>query len=153
MNKNQLTICHLLQKMDEVVLLGFWTSPYVMRVKIALLEKGIQFQYKEERDVFENQNKSDLLLKSNPIHKKVPVLVHNGKPIIESLLILEYIDEVWKQEKQLFSDDPYYRAKARFWIDFFDKKVTILSHTWSSLFMNLMNCNSSYTCYINMCFN
>ena len=82
MNKNQLTICHLLQKMDEVVLLGFWTSPYVMRVKIALLEKGIQFQYKEERDVFENQNKSDLLLKSNPIHKKVPVLVHNGKPII-----------------------------------------------------------------------
>lgn len=68
--------------MDEVVLLGFWTSPYVMRVKIALLEKGIQFQYKEERDVFENQNKSDLLLKSNPIHKKVPVLVHNGKPII-----------------------------------------------------------------------
>ncbi|RCW19272.1 LOW QUALITY PROTEIN: hypothetical protein GLYMA_08G174600v4 [Glycine max] len=70
--------------MDEVVLVGFWTSPYVMRVKIALLEKGVEY----------------------------------------SLIILEYIDEVWKkQEKQLFSDDPYYRARARFWIDLFDKKI------------------------------
>ncbi|KAH1148782.1 hypothetical protein AAZX31_15G236400 [Glycine max] len=33
------------------------------------------------------------------------------------------IDEVWKQEKQLFSDDPHYRARARFWIDLFDKKI------------------------------
>ncbi|KAL1349803.1 hypothetical protein HN51_026284 [Arachis hypogaea] len=110
--------------MEEVVLLGFWTSPYVMRVKIALLEKGIEFQYREERDVFEDKNKSELLLESNPIYKKVPVLIHNGKPICESLIILEYIDEVWKQEQQLFSADPYYRAKARFWIDFFDKKTT-----------------------------
>jgi len=29
--------------MDEVVLVGFWTSPYVMRVKIALLEKGVEY--------------------------------------------------------------------------------------------------------------
>ena len=28
----------------EVVLLGFWTSPYAMRVKIALDEKGIHYQ-------------------------------------------------------------------------------------------------------------
>lgn len=83
--------------MEQVVLLGFWTSPYVMRVKIALLEKGVQFHYEEEKDIFENQ-----LLKANPIHKKVPVLIHNGRSICESLIILEYIDEVWKQEKQLF---------------------------------------------------
>ncbi|MED6174875.1 hypothetical protein PIB30_073111 [Stylosanthes scabra] len=95
-----------------------------MRVKIALLEKGIEVQYKEEKDVFEDKNKSELLLNSNPIHKKVPVLIHNGKTICESLIILEYIDEVWKQEQQLFSADPYCRANARFWIDFFDKKIT-----------------------------
>ncbi|KAK7272666.1 hypothetical protein RJT34_29408 [Clitoria ternatea] len=109
--------------MEEVVLLGFWTSPYVMRVKIALLEKGVEFEYKEEKDIFEDENKSELLLKSNPIHKKVPTLIHNGRPICESLIILEYIDEVWKQQKQLFSHDPYHRAKARFLIDLFDNKV------------------------------
>ncbi|XP_020218406.1 probable glutathione S-transferase [Cajanus cajan] len=108
--------------MDEVVLVGFWSSPYVMRVKIALIEKGVEFVYKEEKDIFEK--KSELLLKSNPIHKKVPILIHHGRPICESLIILQYIDEVWKQEKQLFSNDPYDRARARFWIDLFDKKVS-----------------------------
>ncbi|KAK4253465.1 hypothetical protein QN277_010133 [Acacia crassicarpa] len=83
--------------MEQVILLGFWTSPCVMRVKIALMEKGIEFEYKEE-DIFEDQNKSQLLLKSNPIHKKVPVLIHNSRPICESLIILQYIDEVWKHK-------------------------------------------------------
>ncbi|MED6193919.1 hypothetical protein PIB30_023759 [Stylosanthes scabra] len=108
---------------EEVVALGYWVNPNVMSVKIALLEKGVEFQYKEEKDVFEDKNKSELLLNSNPIHKKVPVLIHNGKPICDSLIILEYIDEVWEQEKNLFSYDPYYKARARFLIDFFDKKL------------------------------
>lgn len=124
-----ITVYHFVQKLmerDTVLVLGFWTSPYVMRVKIALLEKGIDFQYKEEEDIFEDENKSHLLLNSNPIHKKVPVLIHNGKPICESLIILHYIDEVWKQERPLLSRDPHHRAKTRFWIDFFDKKVRSL---------------------------
>ncbi|KAI4333373.1 hypothetical protein L6164_018196 [Bauhinia variegata] len=117
---------------QELVLLGFWTSPYVMRVQIALLEKGIQFHYKEEQDIFQDENKSELLLKSNPIYKKVPVLIHNGKPICESLIILQYIDEVWKQEPQLLSHDPYNRSRARFWIDFFDNKIADCGRrTWA----------------------
>ncbi|CAI9786539.1 unnamed protein product [Fraxinus pennsylvanica] len=60
-----------------VVLLGFWSSPYVMRVKIALEEKGIQFLYKEEENII--LGKSPLLLLANPIYKKVPVLIHNGR--------------------------------------------------------------------------
>ncbi|KAK7279462.1 hypothetical protein RJT34_24515 [Clitoria ternatea] len=65
-----------------------------MRVKIALLEKGVEFEYKEKKDIFEDENKNELLLKLNPIHKKVLILIHNGRPICESLIILEYIDEV-----------------------------------------------------------
>ncbi|GLJ35975.1 hypothetical protein SUGI_0721690 [Cryptomeria japonica] len=54
----------------------------------------------------------------NPVYKKIPVLIHNGKPICESLIILQYIDETWGSEKLL----PYDHALARFWADFVDKK-------------------------------
>jgi hypothetical protein len=33
---------------DEVILLDFWPSPFGMRIRIALAEKGIKYEYKEE---------------------------------------------------------------------------------------------------------
>ncbi|XP_042482066.1 probable glutathione S-transferase [Macadamia integrifolia] len=76
---------------DEVTLLNTRPSLFGIRVKIALAEKGIEYVHKEEN----LQDKSPLLLKMNPIHKKIPVLIHNGKPICESLVIFQYIDEVY----------------------------------------------------------
>ncbi|KAI3878548.1 hypothetical protein MKW92_041228 [Papaver armeniacum] len=106
---------------DEVVLLDFWPSLFGMRVRIALDEKGIKYDYKEESLL----NKSSLLLEMNPVHKTVPVLIHNGKPICESLIILEYIDEVWKHKYPLLPRDPYEKANARFWADYIDKNVYV----------------------------
>ncbi|KAM1688248.1 hypothetical protein ACFX2K_036133 [Malus domestica] len=104
---------------DEVVLLDFWPSPFGMRLRIALAEKGIEYEYKDE-DLW---NKSPLLLQMNPVHKKIPVLIHNGKPICESLIALQYIDEVWNDKAPLLPYDSYLRAQARFWADFVDKKI------------------------------
>ncbi|KAM1346602.1 hypothetical protein ACFX13_036637 [Malus domestica] len=104
---------------DEVVLLGFWSSPFGIRLRIALAEKGIVYEYKEE-DIW---NKSPLLLQMNPVHKKIPVLIHNGKPVSESLIALQYIDEVWNHKAPLLPSDSYLRAQARFWADFVDKKI------------------------------
>ena len=107
---------------DEVVLLSIWPSMFGMRVQIALEEKGIEYEYNDE----DLTNKSTLLLKMNPIHKKVPVLIHNGKPVCESSIVVQYVDEVWKDKFPLLPSDPYHRARARFWADYIDKKVYML---------------------------
>lgn len=106
---------------DEVILLDFWPSMFGSRVSIALAEKGVKYEYKEGDLV--NNKKSDLLLQMNPVHKTIPVLVHNGKPICESSIIVQYIDEVWKDKAPLLPSDPYQRAQAKFWVDYIDKKV------------------------------
>ncbi|KAG5000496.1 hypothetical protein JHK87_021568 [Glycine soja] len=114
---------------DGVVLLDTWASMFGMRVRIALAEKGVEYEYKEEN----LRNKSPLLLQMNPIHKKIPVLIHNGKPICESAIIVQYIDEVWNDKVPILPSDPYERAQARFWVDYIDKKVY---DTWRKMWLS-----------------
>ncbi|AAF71799.1 F3F9.13 [Arabidopsis thaliana] len=104
---------------DEVILLDFWPSPFGVRARIALREKGVEFEYREEN----LRDKSPLLLQMNPVHKKIPVLIHNGKPVCESMNVVQYIDEVWSDKNPILPSDPYQRAQARFWVDFVDTKL------------------------------
>ncbi|KAL9408531.1 hypothetical protein AB3S75_046990 [Citrus x aurantiifolia] len=105
--------------MAEVKLLGGAVSPFVYRVIWTLKLKGVPFEFVEV-DVFSNE-KCALLLKYNPVHKKIPVLVHGGKPVCDSTVVLEYIEEKWPYNR-LLPSDPYDRALARFWIKFGEDK-------------------------------
>lgn len=115
---------------EELTLLGLWASPFVIRVRIALNLKGLTYGYTEES----LYDKSELLLKSNPVHKKVPVLIHDGKPVCESQIIVQYIDEAFPDAgagAPILPSDPYDRAVARFWASYVEDK---LYSTWVPVF-------------------
>ncbi|KAJ4801741.1 Glutathione S-transferase family protein [Rhynchospora pubera] len=113
----------------EVRLFGMWASPFTKRVEWALKLKGIEYEYMNENIPFST---SEELLRLNPVTKKIPVLVHNGKPLAESLVIIEYIDETWKEGYSIMPKDPYDLAQARFWAKFADDKGTMsLLHVFS----------------------
>lgn len=97
-----------------------WESFYTQRVIWALKIKGIEYDRVDES--YLPPGESYLTYLYNPAHKRTPMLVHNGKPLTGSLVIIEYIDETWKHEP-LLPSDPYERAKARFWAKFSDDKV------------------------------
>ncbi|KAL8106251.1 hypothetical protein AgCh_029876 [Apium graveolens] len=105
---------------SSVKLLGAFFSPFVNRVQIAFNLKSVKFDYVEET----LSSKSKLLLDSNPVNRKVPVVIHDGKIICESLIIVQYIDQVWRDNGySILPSDPSDRAVARFWAAYVDDKL------------------------------
>ncbi|KAJ0432769.1 putative glutathione transferase [Helianthus annuus] len=107
-------------KNSEIKLLGTPPSPFVNRVQFVLNLKSIEYEYIDENLAC----KSELLLTSNPVYKKVPVLFHGNKPPIpESLIIIEYLDEIYPDIHPILPSDPLGRADNHFWANYIDNKL------------------------------
>ncbi|CAM6096809.1 unnamed protein product [Calypogeia fissa] len=103
-----------------VKLLTHRCSPFAQRVQTALMEKNISFESVHVDYV----NKPKLLLETNPVWGKIPVLIHDDKSVPESLIILEYLDDVWPTGAPLMPTDAHEKSKVRFWADYSDKEFT-----------------------------
>ena len=95
-----------------------WFCPYAQRAWIALLEKGVEFEYIEQ----DPYNKTPEWLAINP-RGAVPAIVYKGKSVYESKICIEYVDEQWDTGKSILPSDAYQRAKIRILSDHIDKNI------------------------------
>jgi maleylacetoacetate isomerase len=93
-------------------LYGFWRSLASYRVRVALAIKGMQAEEVSVDLLKGKQNEGDYLA-VNP-QGVVPALVldEGGPPLVQSLAILEYLDEM-RPEPPLLPKDPRGRARVR----------------------------------------
>lgn len=90
------------------------------KVFLTLLEKGLEWD-SEYIDLFTNEQYRPDYLRLNP-KGVVPTLIHEGRAIIESTLICEYLDETFPAPP-LAPATPYERARMRLWSKHIDEGV------------------------------
>jgi glutathione S-transferase len=89
-------------------LCGFHISNYHSKVRLALLEKGIEFQ----EDATCTPKQTDEFLARSPMGKAPFVELDDGRRLSESEVICEYLEDCYPQ-KPLLPRDPLERAKVR----------------------------------------
>ena len=89
------------------------TSVCAIKARLTLTEKNLAWDG-EVLDLQRGDQHRPEYEKLNPNHV-VPTLVHDGRVLIESTLIIEYLDEAFATPA-LMPADPYARAQARLWM-------------------------------------
>ena len=95
-------------------------SPCAQKVRIVLAEKGLAWS-KHHVSLPDKANLRPEYLKLNPLGV-VPTLVVDGRPIIESNIICEYLEDAYPQPA-LMPSDPYLAAQVRVWMKHVDGKL------------------------------
>ncbi|HTD05855.1 glutathione S-transferase [Undibacterium sp.] len=103
-----------------IKLCGFATSNYYNKVKLALLEKGVEF---EEQLVW--TDRSPALLEKSPLGK-IPYLETEQGVLIESQVIVDYLESAYPQHP-LFPADPIAAAKIRELITFMELHLELVA--------------------------
>ena len=102
-------------------LYNFPQSTCSQKVRLVLWEKGLDF-LDRRLDSKKREHLTDWYLKLNP-NGVVPTLDHDGAIVIDSSVIIEYLDEVFP-EVSLTPADPVERAKMRKWLRYFEEVPT-----------------------------
>ncbi len=108
---------------EEFIVITLYThtmSPCAQKVRIVLAEKSLGW----EAHSIDLQNKENLepwYLALNPLGV-VPTLVHEDRPIIESSIICEYLEDSFPQPS-LRPVSPLATARMRFWLKHIDIKL------------------------------
>ncbi len=95
-------------------------SPCAQKVRIVLAEKGLAWT-KHHVNLQEKENLRPEYLQLNPLGV-VPTLVHDGKPVIESSIICEYLEDTYP-EIRLRPVDTHERSRMRYWMKHVDVKL------------------------------
>ncbi len=95
----------------------FWLSPFCRKLRIALKEKGLEFEMQVEK----YWERREAFLAVNPAGT-VPVLVEpDGQALADSQAICEYLEEAYP-DRSLIGFDPAGRAEVRRLVAWFDQK-------------------------------
>ncbi|BAZ37061.1 glutathione S-transferase-like protein [Calothrix sp. NIES-4101] len=103
--------------MTDIKIYSSVACPYAHRSRLALLEKGVEFELIE----IDLQNKPAGFTDISP-YGKVPAITHQDKRVWESAIINEYLDEAFPNPP-LLPNNPLDKAQARIWIDFANTRL------------------------------
>jgi glutathione S-transferase len=107
---------------QSLVLYNAPQSTCSQRVRFTLHEKGLAFS-ELKLDLFSGDQLRPEYLKINP-NGVVPSLVHDGRVIIDSAVIIEYLSEVFPEPTALVPRDAVARAAMRSFIRYADEVPT-----------------------------
>ena len=110
---------------SDLRLISFHLCPYAQRASIVLSEKGAAF----DRVNIDLANKPDWFLEISPLGR-VPVLVVGDRPVFESAVIVEYLEETLPNP--LHPADPLDRARHRSWMEFASSALSDIAGLYSA---------------------
>ena len=110
-----------------------WVSSASRKVRLALAEKGLSYDshpmdlaaFEHHRDWYKALNPSGI----------VPALLVDGRPLVESNFINEWLDETFP-DPPLMPVDPWHRHDLRLWAKYIDDHClpAVQKHNWMVLF-------------------
>lgn len=95
----------------DLHLIGQELCPYVQRARVVLNEKAVPYRI----TFIDLAAKPAWFLDISPL-ARVPVLLVDDRPLFESMVIAEYVDE--STPGSLLPEDAFERASARAWIEY-----------------------------------